>query len=626
MKRPGRRRESESNRNQNNQHSSNGNNSNNSNNNNNNNSNNSNTAAAPSVTSNRTSILDLESETSSRHKDADTIRAAAPPFGALGFLPDSPTASGAMLPDLGTSNSGNNTNNNSNHHGLFGLTPSSITNNIPSPPPSDKTLTGGDGLSDMFSVLGETIRMRELADYNMNPEVGDMDFAMSAMDFVMSTMDSPFEFTALNSGDNNNTTYGNHHHDDISSLLMPVDMDMNIDSNIDPALSETSSSSMDMVAATTNAAVSHSDSLGLTLPAFQLSGSTVNTPKSSPSLSAAMTENPPACKCLVKSLDLLKTLSSGPPHCTSTSTSDGSNLNPDGGIATDTTCNTAITGQQDHFSRITLRENEQSIEAVIGILACKACADDGFLLTVSSMIVLKILDRYAAAARRHSSSLSLNSFPACSNSSSSNSHSSGSSYAASSRGGTPPRSTSASTSTSTSGLGPICGSGGGCIDSPSIALLGGGGHGNLTSYKSMSADTFPHPRCRTSAQIVLSELHRVQRLVNELSPKLRGFGAAAARNDLSGGGGYFGSRHGGGSGEQQQHGSSHFSNLGLGFGLGHVGHGNDISTSAAVENKPLTLTQAPLSPSPGTLEQVEADLRKNLRTLSEEIINVLRHL
>lgn len=500
MKRPGRRRESESNRQQNNKH------------------NNGHNSTAPSVTSTRTSILDTESETGNRPRDADTIRAAAPPFGTLGFLPDSPTAPTATLPDVGTSN-GNNSN-------LFSLTPSSvtnsITNNIPTPPQSEKTLTGGDGLSDMFSVLGETIRMRELAEFNMNAEVGDMDFAMSAMDFVMSTMDSPFEFPALNSGSGDS-------HDDISSLLMPVEMATS-NNNIDPALSETSSSSMDL---TTNAGGGNqADPFGLSPPPFHVSGAIVSTPKTSPTLSAVITENATSCKCLVKSLDLLKTLSSGP-HCSvETGLHDARGADTGSSTGTDAT---AMTGE-DSLARITLRENEQSIEAVISILGCKSCADDGFLLTVSSMIVLKILDRYAAAARHQSSSSS------------------------SPRASTPPRSASG---------------GGGGLDGSCVML------GN------MSKPDAP-PRCRASAQIVLSELHRVQRLVNELSPKLRGFGAAA-RNDL----GYFGR------GGEHHH-------LGL------------VTTNDTEKKAP------PLSP--GTLEQVEADLRKNLRTLSEEIINVLRQL
>lgn len=176
-------------------------------------------------------------------------------------------------------------------------------------------------------------------------------------------------------------------------------------------------------------------------------------------------------------------------------------------------------------ARTVLVENKQSIEAINRMLSCPLCAEDGFFLMVSSMTVLKIVRRYTTAARAQ-----------------------------------PNRSRAMSDA----------GSGSAIV--PNDLLRPSQSH----AYKVHSSN---QGGGRTEAQLVLGELHRVQRLVNQLSPKLKG----AYENVTQ--------------------------NLGSDLNFGSHTVSGDMMAAAL---------------SAGTLKQVENDLRRSLRALSEEIITVLR--
>ncbi|KAF2238275.1 hypothetical protein EV356DRAFT_507364 [Viridothelium virens] len=83
------------------------------------------------------------------------------------------------------------------------------------------------------------------------------------------------------------------------------------------------------------------------------------------------------CRCLMQALDLMKKLSS-------TKTSCGVQSNRPG------------TAGVPSAETIVL-ENKQTLEAITDMLRC-SCAEDSYLLTFLSMIIFKILGRYAAAA------------------------------------------------------------------------------------------------------------------------------------------------------------------------------------------------------------------------------------
>ncbi|KAK2592463.1 hypothetical protein QQS21_009842 [Conoideocrella luteorostrata] len=106
----------------------------------------------------------------------------------------------------------------------------------------------------------------------------------------------------------------------------------------------------------------------------------VQTPETSVAPSSDCYSSP--CTCVPQALDLLKMLSSTPSlFYTGVPTTMGT-----------TDADLALT---------VLIENKQNIEAVRNRLACSSCAEDTFLLTILFMIVLKILERYAAVAHTH---------------------------------------------------------------------------------------------------------------------------------------------------------------------------------------------------------------------------------
>lgn len=175
-----------------------------------------------------------------------------------------------------------------------------------------------------------------------------------------------------------------------------------------------------------------------------------------------------------------------------------------------------------------IAKNERTIEAVSTMLQC-SCSQDGYLLAIMSLIIFKVLDWYAAAAPK-----------------------------------TPPagdgnhRVRTPRTSFSR------------CLSHSEQVILGPAVVG---SYRLDGEDL-----ARMAAQLVLSELHRVQRLVNQLSTKLK---VQAAKND----------------------------------GMANT------PISSVSENADSETT---LSLSAVMLDQLEVDLRKRLRTLSLEIVEGLR--
>ncbi|KAF7587029.1 hypothetical protein BBP40_007851 [Aspergillus hancockii] len=167
-----------------------------------------------------------------------------------------------------------------------------------------------------------------------------------------------------------------------------------------------------------------------------------------------------------------------------------------------------------------ITNNEQTIETISNMLHCQ-CAQDGYLLTIMALIVFKVLGWYAIAARETSSS------------------------------------------------------------EPS--------HGREFPDISQQPQRFPseysvdgEDHSRMAGQVVLSELHRVQRLVKVLSQRLKIHGMP------------------------NQGSSDPLDQL--------ITHGTEISFDAEC-TFPLPITM---------LHQLETDLRKRLRGLSAEIVEMLR--
>ena len=168
-------------------------------------------------------------------------------------------------------------------------------------------------------------------------------------------------------------------------------------------------------------------------------------------------------------------------------------------------------------------ENEQTIEAISNMLQCP-CSHDGYLLAIMSLIVFKVLGWYAAAARDTPTT------DGSQSPSKSPSHH---------------RRPSSCHSEKVSPIPAVVGSY--CIDG--------------------------EDQGRMAAQLILSELHRVQRLVNLLSQRLKGQAMANSAAD----------------------------------GKDTPSDGESTSPFSAV-----------------MLDQLEADLRKRLRALSLEIVDMLR--
>lgn len=127
-------------------------------------------------------------------------------------------------------------------------------------------------------------------------------------------------------------------------------------------------------------------------------------------------------------------------------------------------------------------ENQQTVEVISSILQCQ-CSQDGYLPTIVALVLFKVMDWYEAVAR------------------------------------VLPISSSSSSSSSLSGAQSL------------------GRDGKLSQFSSSSGhspDMVVHQQHhkpgygadgedlgRMAAQLILSQLHRVQRVVNQLSPKLK---------------------------------------------------------------------------------------------------------
>ncbi|KAI0595139.1 aflatoxin regulatory protein-domain-containing protein [Biscogniauxia sp. FL1348] len=250
-------------------------------------------------------------------------------------------------------------------------------------------------------------------------------------------------------------------------------------------------------------------------------------------LSDTITAEPPACSCLFQALGLMKQVFPNPPmSCRKGSLASQGHDRP----STPT-----LTVQE------VVAKNEATIEAVSAMLQCP-CSHDGYLLTIMSLIVFKVLGWYAAAARKSDLHRPSN-------------HNN---------------------------------NGGGSISSRNSANVNGSNRGSPSPHSSPKSEHVgQEPPAATSdycldgedsgrmaAQLVLSELHRVQRLVNQLSQKLKmqatKKGGAPDTPDSSG------------------------------------------FSSAIMDYE----TGLPLSPV--MLDQLEADLRKRLKSLSLEIVEGLR--
>lgn len=221
--------------------------------------------------------------------------------------------------------------------------------------------------------------------------------------------------------------------------------------------------------------------------------------------------NDSPCFCLVRALGLMKQLFPSPSTACTTSATPGL----DQSIALPTI-------------QAVIAKNEHMIEAVSTMLQC-ACSQDGYLLAIMSLIIFKVLDWYAAAARKSPSA-----------------------------GDGDDRVQSPRTSSSH------------CLPHSEQVILGPAVVG---SYR-LDGENL----ARMAAQLVLSELHRVQRLVNQLSTKLK----------------------------------------------------MQVAKNGGMANTPIcpvsenTNSEMTLSLSAVMLDQLEVDLRKRLRTLSLQIVEGLR--
>ena len=220
------------------------------------------------------------------------------------------------------------------------------------------------------------------------------------------------------------------------------------------------------------------------------------------------------CSCLIGALGLLKQLFPNASTVCTRSTRQGYENG---------TC------QRPPFQSV-VTENERTIEAISNMLQCP-CSQDGYLLTIMSLIVFKVLGWYAAAARE-----------------------------------TPMTDDSQSPSKS----------------HPDHRL-----HSLCHSEQVLQSPTVVGSYCidgedqgRMAAQLVLSELHRVQRLLNLLSQRLKGH---------------------------------------------RISNGSVNTPNSAVDCQD-SLSDRQSSPpfSAKMLDQLDTDLRNRLRALSLEIIGTLR--
>ena len=167
------------------------------------------------------------------------------------------------------------------------------------------------------------------------------------------------------------------------------------------------------------------------------------------------------CCCLITALGFLKDLS---PKTSKGCAQAGVQISADAGSPFPTI-------------QSVIAENERIVKALDSILQCP-CSQDGYLITVVSLVVFKVLDWYAAAGRAAPTVTTADSYIShpCQIQTRSSSHFAGS----------------------------LCSDG----------------------------ENYGENSGRVAAQMVLSELHRAQRLVNELSARFKGQGTGGARVEV----------------------------------------------------------------------------------------------
>ncbi|KAH8777811.1 hypothetical protein F5883DRAFT_544090, partial [Diaporthe sp. PMI_573] len=200
---------------------------------------------------------------------------------------------------------------------------------------------------DIFSAFSDTC---------ISPEIVDFSSEVNEIDLFMPSMDFSFGLPLLECGAITSTR------NDVASLLMT-----------------TRAISLDH----TSSPLSRAGPLS----------TTGSSPQSSNDRAMSIAKTSVACVssstshgCLTRALDILKTLISDQSLASS---SQASPTSPTKGISDTATADSA---------RIVLTENKQGIDAVSNMLTC-SCAEESFLLPILSMIVLKVLVRYAGAAR-----------------------------------------------------------------------------------------------------------------------------------------------------------------------------------------------------------------------------------
>ncbi|KAK8022719.1 hypothetical protein PG993_013486 [Apiospora rasikravindrae] len=216
-----------------------------------------------------------------------------------------------------------------------------------------------------------------------------------------------------------------------------------------------------------------------------------------------------------------------------------------------------------------MAQNDSIMEAATEMLEC-GCAEDDYLLFIMPLMVLKVLDWYAAAARPMSNPAAL-SLPSPSSSKDASPPPPPPAMAvAKASGPSSPRSGSAPSDTTPL---PVAEYTERVLQGPSTVIIDG--------YLIDGEDSE-----RMAAQLVLSKLHRAQRLVNQLSHKLK---VQAERK------------------RKLQTNAS---------GAG------DIASSIMQDMESSGGMRLPLSYS--VLDELSVDLRRRLRRLSTEIVEQLR--
>lgn len=196
-----------------------------------------------------------------------------------------------------------------------------------------------------------------------------------------------------------------------------------------------------------------------------------------------------------------------------------------------------------------IAQNERVVEAMDSILQCPCSQRDGYLLTVVSLVLFKILDWYSVAGR---AAPTVKATAAC--------------YDSYNKLHIPPPHNP-------------------CYDLQSLS------HSSSSQFVAGSLCVDGEDSGRVAAQMVLSELHRAQRLVNKLSARFKG------------------------------------------YGVGGAGAGMEVAAAAAVPSNSTVDGIDMLCDGKGTwpfstamFDQLEADLRRRLRTVSVVIVDMIRRV